>query len=90
MSNIKKIVIEVGGVELSLSPEDAKTLKQALDELFPTKSHVQYIPSPYPVYPRPWRWYEYGGGVLSLYSQTTTDGSTSPKINLSASSFKAQ
>lgn len=61
MSNpIKKIVIEVGGVELALSPEDAKKLHKALDEIY-GRSAVQFIPQPYPVptpvdpfYRRPW------------------------------------
>jgi hypothetical protein len=56
MGNVKRIVIEVGGAELSLSPEDAKKLQAALNELFPKAREVQYVPSPYPVYPRTW-WY---------------------------------
>lgn len=94
MSSIKKIVLEVGGVELSLTPEDAKTLQAALNELF-QKKEIQYVPSPYPtvtVTPRPWRWYEYGP-VYSLLSTTTSAGSstggTTTALNLSGSSYRS-
>ena len=92
MSNIKRIVIEVGGVELSLSPEDAKTLKQALDELFPAKSHIQYVPAPYPVYtPRPWHWHEYVPGVRLLSttaSMSDGDNGVTTTLNLGGSSIR--
>jgi len=72
-SAIKKIVIEVGGVELSLSPEDAKTLRDALNELYPVVKE-QYIPY-WPYTPSPWRitW-----GVPEYIPQyTITDRGTS-------------
>ncbi len=47
-SPIKKIVIEVAGVEIALDPKDAKVLYRALDEIYGSKG-VQYIPQPYPV-----------------------------------------
>ena len=92
MSQIKKIVLEVGGVELSLSPEDAKTLQNALNELFPVpaRQQIQLIPQPYPVYPRPWHWYEYGPAIslLKTTASSTSSGVASGKLNLSGSSFQ--
>lgn len=87
MSNVKKIVIEVGGVELSLSPEDAKTLRNALNELYPPKEKIQFVPSPYPVYPaRPYYWHEYQSS-FRLASTTSASGTTTP-LNLCKSSIR--
>jgi hypothetical protein len=86
MSNIKKIVIEVGGVELSLSPEDAKTLRDALNELFPTPARqLQFVPYsvPVPVHPRPWRWYEADWRVRLL----STTGNMGGPLGLNSSSI---
>lgn len=52
---IKKIELDLGGKRVFLTPEQAKRLKSALDELFGTKTEKEYIP--YPIEPyRPWRW----------------------------------
>lgn len=90
MSSIKKIVLEVGGVDLSLSPEDAKTLQSALNELFPipAKQEIRFYPAPQPIQIRPWYWYEYGGSAIQLYSAGNS-GTTGAKLNLSNSSFTA-
>lgn len=55
---IKKIELDLGGKIVRLTPEQAKKLKSALNELFGEKEK-EYIPypQPYPVEPvRPWRW----------------------------------
>ncbi len=49
---IKKIELDLGGKIVRLTPEQAKKLKAALNELFGEKK-TEYIPfEPY----RPWRW----------------------------------
>ena len=60
---IKKIELDLGGKTISLTPEQAKNLKDALDDLFGKEivriiEHDSYplpvpYPVPYPVYPRP-------------------------------------
>jgi len=70
---VAKIVIEVGGAELSLSVEDAKTLQAALNELLaqPATPPIvlrQYVPTPWQ--PSPY-WYYTSGGT-----STTSPGST--------------
>ena len=47
-AKIVKIVLEVSGKEIELSPEEAKELKQVLDGLY--GEPVTFIPQPYPVY----------------------------------------
>lgn len=69
-SAIKKIIIEVGGVELSLTPEDAKKLHAALSDLFPSvKAEREYVPYPIypiqPVMPSPW-WKTTTGGTFGV------------------------
>ena len=92
MSNIKRIVLEVGGVELSLSPEDAKTLQAALNELFPTRKEIQYVPYLQPVHPRPY-WYTYASGVRLMSANPAGaigTATTSGGLNLSGSSFQVK
>lgn len=48
--SVKKIVLEIAGKELSLSVEDAKALRAALNEVLGA-SQTQYVPYPYSV---PW------------------------------------
>ena len=57
---IKKVELDLGGKVISLTPKQAKTLKEALDDLFGSKviHEHEYIPSPkpYPVEPyKPWQ-----------------------------------
>jgi len=59
MSEIKKIVLEIGDKEIELTPDEAKELKDVLNNLFGEKDIV-YIPKPYPVYhPYPHWWVRY-------------------------------
>jgi hypothetical protein len=52
---IKKIELDLDGKKVSLTPEQAKSLKSALNELFGKDGWKEYIP--YPVYPaRPYYW----------------------------------
>lgn len=57
---IKKIDIQIGDVSISLTPEEAKDLKLALDNLYPHQQ-TTFIPLPYPAYPavRELPWYKY-------------------------------
>ena len=50
-AKIVKIVLEVSGKEIELTPEKAKELKLVLDGLY--GAPLQYIPQPYPVYTPP-------------------------------------
>jgi hypothetical protein len=56
-AEIKKVVLKVSDKEISLSVDEAKKLKELLNELFGKEIVKEYIPisQPYPVYP-PWRW----------------------------------
>lgn len=70
---IKKIELDLGGKVVSLTPEQAKNLKEALDELFgkevireyfPIVKEKEYVPVPYPAPYRPtpyyyWEWQPY-------------------------------
>lgn len=61
---IKKIELDIDGVGITLTPEQARKLQGALNELLGVEKEKEYIPSPYPVpqpypvYPpyRPGRW----------------------------------
>jgi len=50
---IKKIELDLGGKTITLTPAQAKNLKEALDDLFGKKIvrvvEKEYIPAPYPV-----------------------------------------
>jgi len=76
---IKNIEIQIGKKSLTLSPEEARDLKEALDKLYPSPKVIrESIPYPYPVYPKPytdpwWRytWYDNTSTVAPL---TVGDG----------------
>jgi hypothetical protein len=57
MAKIKKVVIEAGGKEFSLSVEEAKALRDILNATF-QEEKTTYVPYPYPIYERryygPW------------------------------------
>lgn len=60
-TGISKIIIKIGGTEVSCTPEQIKDLKEALDRMYPPPAmpSKEYVPYPYPVYPsypRPYRW----------------------------------
>lgn len=56
-SIIKKIELDLGGKRVSLTLEQAKKLKSALDELFGAKVEKKYISYPIEPYrPRRWDW----------------------------------
>ena len=49
-----KIIIQVDGKDIALSPADARRIYNELKEVFKDEKPVQYMPSPYPIYYRPW------------------------------------
>ncbi len=62
---VKKVVLDLGGKEISLTLKQAKNLQSALDELFgervrieKTVEHIHdYLPQPYySPQPAPWHW----------------------------------
>lgn len=89
---IRKIELDLGGKIVSLTPTQAKNLKEALDELFGKKvireiardrEYVPYPPlvPPYPCFPyRPywteWTWCS-DVGTADLPSRVTVDSNTS-------------
>ena len=83
MSKITGIILEVDGRfengKLILTIEEAKALKDALDELMDKeveirKEYIPYTPyNPYPIYPYTYRYYYYDGTY-------TTDGNSSIKV----------
>jgi hypothetical protein len=48
MTEIKSIKVEIAGKTLELSPEQAKELRDILDDIYP--SRAPHCPQPYPVY----------------------------------------
>lgn len=50
MSELKKIVLQIGEKEIELTPDEAKELKKVLGDLFGEDKTV-FVPNPYPVYP---------------------------------------
>jgi len=55
---IKELKLQLGQKEVVLTMDEAKKLKEALDELF-DKEIINVptpYPLPYPVYPEPWHW----------------------------------
>lgn len=69
MSVIKKIVLEIGGKEISLKPEEAKELSRELEKLLsePKTTYVPYYPY-YPTYPV---WSGMGAGTMYFSGQTS-------------------
>ena len=91
---IRKIELDLDGKRVSLTLEQAKKLKDVLNELFGEKiikvKEKEYIPypQPYPIEPyrpwRPWRWerelpcYKTTGGTLCNYRS----GSSTLKLTI--------
>jgi hypothetical protein len=74
MAEIKKVVIEAGGKEFSLSVEEAKALRDILNATFkePTVTYVPiYQPPIIRYYPRWTTWYD-NGTVYCSSSNTAT------------------
>lgn len=53
-AKVKQIVIQIGETELSLKPDEARELMNALKELLEPEEKTTYVP--YPVYPEYRRW----------------------------------
>ena len=76
LAEVTKIILNIDGKEIELSPKDAKSLYIALKELVGEKEVIT-IPQPYPVYPyqNPYRyWTTYGistDGVVSWSNAQT-------------------
>lgn len=64
---IKKIVLQLSGKEVSLTPEEAKQLFEALGEMFEKK--VVHVYEPYRWY---WTYPYYGYGGTTVMPTTTT------------------
>lgn len=69
--------LKLGDKKITLTVEQAKKLKQALDEIFGKKEVIREIPCPYPVRPyTPWYW-EY-----PTYAHTVTfDDNTTCEVS---------
>jgi len=76
-TKIDKIVLKIGKNVVELSPDEAKELKDMLNELYGGEQ-VKYIPSPYTIYPRwiysdPW---EYTRWTPPIITWGNTDGAS--------------
>lgn len=82
-TEITKIKLKIGEVEVELSVEDARDLKRALCDLFGEKQLAPIVPSPYPVpypvpvWPRPWREPNYWGAWRGNWETWSGSGSAS-------------
>lgn len=91
---IKKIVLDIEGNEISLTPEQAHKLCTALMDLLGVNKRVEteYVSCPYPIYPSylpywPYgtphvTWGAYGGQTSGLYSTSYTSENSTAKITL--------
>ena len=83
MLPIKSIEIDLGGKAIKLTLKQARTLFEALDEIFTPEEKIreiikkEYIPSPYPVWPIPWQDEPYWPRPRrEIWLETTTGGTT--------------
>ena len=79
---VSNISIKIGKNKITLTLDEAKELKELLNETFGDKETV-YIPQPYPIYERPWRW-EYWDVYYTPLQHWTYDN-TSDNVNWSSS-----
>lgn len=83
---IKSIEIQIGRKSLTLSPEEARDLKAALDKLYPEPKVIrEYIPptitKPYPVWPDVWYKYtntDNTGTYTKLLNEGLSDNRPKP------------
>jgi hypothetical protein len=75
MAEIKKVVIEAGGKEFSLSVEEAKALRDILNATFkePTVTYVTIYQPPIIRYYPPWTTWCDNGTVYCSISNTAKD-----------------
>jgi hypothetical protein len=78
---IKKIVIDIDGKEISLSPDQVQRLCAALMDLTGTKPQKEYVPYyPYTLWRPYWTWGTYttnlGNVTLTCASAYNTDTNT--------------
>lgn len=84
---IKKVVLDLGGKEVTLTIEQVRNLKSALDELFGKKIiYERYLPVDFPrLLPYPWYFRD---TVVSTPATTqwtfTTSGTDSGTLKISA------
>lgn len=73
---VKKIVLEIGGVELSLTVEDARKLAASLNELLKSDGQPVYVPTPYPIFQPRWigPYITWSGTAASQAILTNTTG----------------
>ena len=55
-AEIKKIVLDLGGVEVSITPEQAKKLHEVLDNMYGTKTVVYPYQPPVVIRDNRWWW----------------------------------
>lgn len=70
-AEIKKIVLDLGGVEVSLTPDQAKKLHDALDEIYGIKNNIPYNPIIIERYRPYWHYGDYtwyGSGIQMSYT----------------------
>ena len=74
-AEIKKIVLDLGGKEISLSPEQAKRLYELLDEMYGEHEVVKY--RDWPIYIDRWKpYWRYPEPYYTLCSSDTSSQST--------------
>jgi len=76
MIKLKRIVLDINGHEFSLTLEDAKALKDALDEIFEKEVEKEFVPYyPYPYghpYTSPYYTYPYTYGTYTIDTSEIT------------------
>ena len=86
MVKVDKISIKIGERELSLTPKQAKELRDILDEMYPATTTPPYVPIyidrwrerwPY----RHWDW-TWGSGTSDTYTVSDTSGNSSVLLEL--------
>jgi hypothetical protein len=75
MAKITEIVLDIDGKKITLTPEQAKSLLAALNELYGKKEVTTItIPYPYPVYPHypTWIYTTTGNGYQATWNSGTS------------------
>jgi hypothetical protein len=84
---IKKIELDIDGVGITLTPQQAKKLQGALNELLGVEKEKEYIPQPYFVRPSVWPFRPYWYGETFCVSNLA--GTAATNINGVLTSYNA-
>ena len=71
-TEIKKLTIKMGKHEVDLTPDEARELRDVLDDLFGKSERIVTVPQPYIVPTYPYRWWYYEPSWKYMPTDTIT------------------